>query len=339
MTEPSRLGEVAKVLRDRNVQLLLGRLMNSESKKFYPIFDADRGYRYPEVEKLVEGPPEAEELLQRLVDAGILEKKVCGEITSCPKCGSSGLRRTKTSEGHLEGSSRLCSSCGFPISPENINYQEVYYYALDSKGFGEISDHLFVASILDFLQKKGFKTESPGYLEGESGVVHEYDIVAHGSDIDNGGLVLDFEVSKEVVGEERAISMFAKVYDTTPLKAILVVSPSITERGRKLAAQYRIDLVEGGDINLLLKRLAKVVPSADRVRYKSLDVMTLLSLPDHLRSTAMALHSAGEATAEEIATVTGRARAVESSYLNQLVRMGYIKKYRKGRRVLFSHVD
>jgi predicted transcriptional regulator len=70
----------------------------------------------------------------------------------------------------------------------------------------------------------------------------------------------------------------------------------------------------------------------------SLDVMTLLNMPDHLRKTAMTICRNGRATAEEIADQTNRARAVESAYLNQLVIMGYLKKERKGRKAYF-YVD
>lgn len=70
----------------------------------------------------------------------------------------------------------------------------------------------------------------------------------------------------------------------------------------------------------------------------SLDVMTLLNMPDHLRKTAMTICRNGRATAEEIAEQTSRARAVESAYLNQLVIMGYLKKERKGRKAYF-YVD
>jgi len=66
-----------------------------------------------------------------------------------------------------------------------------------------------------------------------------------------------------------------------------------------------------------------------------LDVMTLLSLPDHLRKTAVTLCKLGQATAEEVAQQTKRARAVESAYLNQLMLMGYVKKERKGRKAYF----
>jgi len=67
----------------------------------------------------------------------------------------------------------------------------------------------------------------------------------------------------------------------------------------------------------------------------SMDVMTLLSLPDHLRTTARTLFDLDHATADDVANKTRKERAVESNYLNQLTRMGHINKYRQGRRVYF----
>ena len=66
-----------------------------------------------------------------------------------------------------------------------------------------------------------------------------------------------------------------------------------------------------------------------------LDVTTLLGLPDHLRKSALALASLGDATATDLSKETGRVRAVESDYLNQLVSMSLVKKRRKGRDVYF----
>jgi predicted transcriptional regulator len=68
----------------------------------------------------------------------------------------------------------------------------------------------------------------------------------------------------------------------------------------------------------------------------ALDIATLLSLPDHLRKSAMAIMKLGRAMAEDVAKETGRARAIESAYLNQLARMGYVQKGKDGRRVYFS---
>ncbi len=65
------------------------------------------------------------------------------------------------------------------------------------------------------------------------------------------------------------------------------------------------------------------------------DVMSLLTIPDHLRETMIALQYEPVATAETIAHRTHRARAVESMYLNHLTNMGLLKKERRGKRIYF----
>jgi hypothetical protein len=82
----------------------------------------------------------------------------------------------------------------------------------------------------------------------------------------------------------------------------------------------------------------QVEPPADLPEYVeglALSPSTLLSLPDHLRKTAIILCHLKEASANDIAARSGRARAAESDYLNQLVRMGIVKKKRKGRESYF----
>ena len=62
----------------------------------------------------------------------------------------------------------------------------------------------------------------------------------------------------------------------------------------------------------------------------------LLEFPKHLQTTIVTLLKLGRATAEDIAGLTGKARAVESAYLNQLVVMRIIRKNRKGRKAFFE---
>ena len=63
---------------------------------------------------------------------------------------------------------------------------------------------------------------------------------------------------------------------------------------------------------------------------------TLASLPKHLRKTALAIATVGQATAEQVAAKTARTRAAESDYLNQLADRGFLKKERKGREIHFQ---
>jgi hypothetical protein len=62
-----------------------------------------------------------------------------------------------------------------------------------------------------------------------------------------------------VVSEQSVISMFAKIFDATPDKACLVAIPKMSESGKKLAALYKIDLIEAKDQDSALEALKACV--------------------------------------------------------------------------------
>jgi hypothetical protein len=112
-----------------------------------------------------------------------------------------------------------------------------------------------------------------------------------------------------------------------PLNILEKIEVSLEKLNDKM--EIMIEIQKTSNTNVNNQKTVPTLPDA------SLDVMTLLSMPDHLRKTAMAICRSGRATAEETAEQTTRARAVESAYLNQLVIMGYLKKERKGRKAYF----
>jgi hypothetical protein len=112
-----------------------------------------------------------------------------------------------------------------------------------------------------------------------------------------------------------------------PLNILEKIEESLEKLNDKM--EIMIEIQKTSNTNGNNQKAIPTLPDA------SLDVMTLLSMPDHLRKTAMAICRSGRATAEETAEQTARARAVESAYLNQLVIMGYLKKERKGRKAYF----
>jgi hypothetical protein len=61
----------------------------------------------------------------------------------------------------------------------------------------------------------------------------------------------------------------------------------------------------------------------------------LISLPDHLRKTYLVVASRGECDAVAVSNQTGRCRAIESNYLNQLARMGWLNKHRVSKTAQF----
>jgi hypothetical protein len=65
----------------------------------------------------------------------------------------------------------------------------------------------------------------------------------------------------------------------------------------------------------------------------------LLSLPDNLRKTYIAVASKGDCSATLASNLTGRSRAIESSYLNQLTRMGWLTKRRDSKTIHFGLIS
>ena len=65
---------------------------------------------------------------------------------------------------------------------------------------------------------------------------------------------------------------------------------------------------------------------------------SIVSLPDHLRKTFVIVANKGECDAVQVSNHTGRSRAIESNYLNQLMRMGWLNKRRISKEVHFRPI-
>jgi len=82
-----------------------------------------------------------------------------------------------------------------------------------------------------------------------------------------------------------------------------------------------------------VRAILKVVVAPVKLAHNERQI--LMTLPTHLIKTYFTLESLGRATAEQIASITHKARAVESAYLNQLCIMGFCRKTREGRKAVF----
>ncbi len=89
--------------------------------------------------------------------------------------------------------------------------------------------------------------------------------------------------------------------------------------------RYRLDEIEKGF--LTWKPQPVNVPESE-----------IVALPDHLRKTYIIIASKGECDAVQVSNLTGRCRAIESNYLNQLSRMGWVDKRRISKVVHFRLV-
>jgi hypothetical protein len=83
--------EALELYRDQNVQMLLNKFLSGEIKTLEPVYDSEVGYRYPVVETIVGEASQVEPFLNKLYEAGILEKKLYDKIIFCPKCSSANV--------------------------------------------------------------------------------------------------------------------------------------------------------------------------------------------------------------------------------------------------------
>jgi len=80
--------EAANLYKDHSTQVLLSKFLSGETTELEPVYDPRIGYHYPIVDVIAGSPMEAEAFLNRLYEAGILDRKIYDKIIYCPKCKS-----------------------------------------------------------------------------------------------------------------------------------------------------------------------------------------------------------------------------------------------------------
>ncbi|HEV2138474.1 MAG TPA: hypothetical protein VGR53_06500 [Nitrososphaerales archaeon] len=110
-----------------------------------------------------------------------------------------------------------------------------------------MSSVLFLESHRDFeavaagFSKQG--AQAPAFIMGKSGVKHEFAFAIIPSS-NKAKIVVDTELSVKEVDEMKVLKFYVKVFDVSPEKAILCVSPKLSERARALAKEYGITVLE-----------------------------------------------------------------------------------------------
>lgn len=153
--------------------------------------------------------------------------------------------------------SHFCQNCHRDFMFEEAVYKDVYSYSISEEAIKEASLGLvLIAPMREFLEERGFKVETPGFLKGASGASHMFDITASKEDLSKHVAVFDMAASTDdVVAEQPVIALFAKIYDVAPDKSCLIAIPKVNESGKKLAVLYKINLIEAKDQKEIMKAL------------------------------------------------------------------------------------
>jgi hypothetical protein len=91
--------------------------------------------------------------------------------------------------------------------------------------------------------KRGEKAMAPAVMRGRSGVKHEF-AFALLPDTGSPKVVVDTEISTSEADEVKVLKFYVKVYDVSPEKAVLCVSPRLSKSGASLAREYGIVVLE-----------------------------------------------------------------------------------------------
>jgi transcription elongation factor Elf1 len=175
-----------------------------------------------------------------------------GVWCTCNQCGKS---------FDIPVPAHFCRECHQNFTFDESVYRDVYSYSLTPEAAKEATlGCVLTVPIIEFLENRGFKVESPGFLDGKSGTRHMFDLTAVSAGKNKNVTVIDFATSTDdVVSEQSVIAMFAKIFDATPDKACLVAIPKMSENGRKLASLYKIDLVEAKNQSTVIDSLKACV--------------------------------------------------------------------------------
>lgn len=167
-----------------------------------------------------------------------------GKLFRCDDCGkASSVPRIV----------HVCN-CGTVSTSENAQLRILYQYRINEKRTKEIESIVGIyGPLVQLLEKEGFKTESPAFLKGESGIEHPFDIAA---EIGGKRMLLDIRTGEESVSETEIMSFFVKNLDVAHWEAILIAVPRASECARRFSRLYNIDLVEGDNMDEILASIA-----------------------------------------------------------------------------------
>lgn len=156
----------------------------------------------------------------------------------------------------------LCRECGEEFTLREALLRDAYRYTLNEEFADILKESLMLyAPIRELLEERGFIVEAPGMLMGSSGVSHRFDFIAYRyKGGDRKVYALDVASRDAPIEEAEVISLFVKVFDVKPDKAILVAVPGATDRALKLAQSYGIEVVLGKDIEEAIKKLGEAIP-------------------------------------------------------------------------------
>ncbi|RLE49945.1 MAG: hypothetical protein DRJ31_03000 [Candidatus Methanomethylicota archaeon] len=155
----------------------------------------------------------------------------------------------------------VCRRCNMELSIDKIELTILNSYAAEDVAVKMVSkETIVVAPLVNFLRSLGLTVSSPGTLVGKSGVHHIFDLIIEiRSEGTSAPLAVDVSKSLEGASEFDVIAMFAKVVDAGVKIPVLVAMPKMSDMGKKLAASYGINVIEGTSLDELFEKFRSLL--------------------------------------------------------------------------------
>lgn len=155
----------------------------------------------------------------------------------------------------------FCRNCQANFTFEEAVFKNAYTYRLKEDFVkGVALDWAILPPIRKRLKEKGFNVETPGFVEGRSGVRHMFDLVAYNNGRKPEKIAINISTSTDgkPVQEQAIIDIFAKKFDSNIEKAVLIAMPEANENTRKLSKLYKIHLIEAKNLNEILEKISEL---------------------------------------------------------------------------------
>jgi len=167
-----------------------------------------------------------------------LDYRQVGTWFQCRSCG----KRFDTPNGR-----HYCRECGSKFGIKESVLEDIHSYVLDKNAQTEFArEILFLAPLKKIMRDVGYSVEAPSVVKGVSGTSHNFDMVGSKTEGSKRTIVtIDMAICDGVCGEEYVVSAFAKAFDVSPSKSILIAIPALSDKAKKLANQYRLEVIEG----------------------------------------------------------------------------------------------
>ena len=181
-----------------------------------------------------------------------VDHRQVGTWFQCRSCG----KRFDAPEGRHH-----CRECGSKFGVKESVLDDVYSYVLDKEAETEFArEVLFLAPLKKLLKEAGYEVEASNVVQGTSGTSHSFDVVGSRTQGSRKSMVtLDMAISDKVCGDEHVISVFAKTFDVSPTKSILIAVPALSDTARKLANLYKLEVIEGAKPEEIAEGLDEVL--------------------------------------------------------------------------------